>query len=153
MGKGATFTVELPIVQEAFLREEVEPHARKRILVIDDEEEVLRLIIRILEGMRHQVVALARGETTLDKMDKEEYDLIISDVRMPGMGGQELHQQIPKRLPKLAECMIFTTGDTVSDSTRAFLQNVGTPYVTKPFPIEDWGQAIDEVLKREKRSP
>jgi CheY-like chemotaxis protein len=87
--------------------------------------------------MGHQTVALASSEAALDLIDKEEYDVVISDVRMPGIGGQGLYQQVKKRHPELAGRIIFITGDTISDSTYAFLQNVGNPHVGKPFMVED----------------
>jgi two-component system NtrC family sensor kinase len=118
-----------------------------RILVIDDEEEVLKPIVRILERMGHQAVGFQGGETALRSMDLVEYDLIVSDFRMAGMGGPELYQHVRKRWPELADRIIFTTGDTVSHSTRSFLQNVAIPSVTKPFMIEDLQEAIEEVLE------
>jgi two-component system NtrC family sensor kinase len=159
MGKGTAFTVELPILQgppewpdKVPPTEKQVPYTGKRILVIDDEEEVLKLIIRILDRMGHQAVALASTEAALDLIDKEEYDLVISDVRMPGIGGQELYQQVKRRHPELTGRIIFITGDTISDSTYAFLQNVGNPHVTKPFMIEDLQQAVEEVLQREEEA-
>ena len=159
VAKGTTFTVELPIVQRPSDSLEVAGHpgstevlSGKRILVIDDEEGILQVIRRMLEGMGHQVVTLPNAETALDKMDSEEYDLVICDVRMPGIGGQELFQLVKKRKPELAKRIIFTTGDTVSDSTRVFLENTTTPHLSKPFKIEDLEQVIEEVLQRQQKA-
>lgn len=159
VGKGTTFTVELPIVQRPSDSLEVAGHpgstevsSGKRILVIDDEEEILQVVRRMLEGMGHQVVTLPTAETAFDKMDNEEYDLVICDVRMPGIGGQELFQLVRKRNPELAKRIIFTTGDPISNSTRAFLQNTTTPHLSKPFMIEDLEQAIEEVLQQQQKA-
>lgn len=156
-GKGATFTVELPIVQEPpeppqeeRPREEAQPHTGRKILVIDDEERILELISRVLEGLGHQVVTVDGGERAMESMGKERYDLVICDVRMPGMGGQELYRQVKSKHPDLAEHVLFTTGDTVSESTRAFLRSVGTPHISKPFKIEQLQKAIERVLQREE---
>jgi DNA-binding response OmpR family regulator len=100
--------------------------------------------------MKHQPVALTTSEAALGLIGKEKYDVVISDVRMPGIGGQESYQQVKKRDPELAGRIIFITGDTISDATHAFLQNVGNPHVTKPFMIEDLQQAIEDVLRREE---
>lgn len=153
--EGATFTVELPVIQappdwptEAHAPEKAGLYTGGRILLIDDEEEILKLVTRVLNKMGHEVVALTKGETALEHAITEDYDLIISDVKMPGMAGQELYQRVKKERPELIKRIIFITGDTVSDSTRAFLHHVTTPFVTKPFKIEDLQWAIRETLKR-----
>jgi two-component system NtrC family sensor kinase len=158
-GKGATFTVELPIAQapperqrEPETPDEPELHPGKRILLIDDEQEILELITRVLKKMGHQVIAVTEGESALDSIAEEEYDLIVSDVKMPGMAGEELYQLLRTERPGLAKRLIFITGDTVSDSTRAFLQHLDRPYVSKPFKIEDLQQAIRETLERAKQN-
>jgi len=71
---------------------------------------------------------------------------------MSGIGGQELYQQAKRRDPDLARRIIFTTGGTVSDSTRAFPQNIGAPHIPKPFLIEDLQHAIEEVLQRDEKA-
>jgi two-component system NtrC family sensor kinase len=154
VGSGTAFTVELPILEPPVdtLRQpqptkNMGPYPGNRILVVDDEEEILRLISRILQQRGHQVVAVQTAEASLDTLANEEYDVIICDVRMPGMGGQELYLHLRSEHPELLKRLIFTTGDTISSSTRAFLQNVETPYVSKPFPIEDLERAIDEILR------
>jgi two-component system NtrC family sensor kinase len=152
-GEGTVFTVELPIVGQPTDAvgpttnvEAVEAYTGKRILIIDDEEEILEVVCRILERMGHQVVAVDSAETALDHIESEHYDLVLCDVRMPGMGGQGFHRRVKASHPELAQRIVFTTGDTVSSSTRAFLESVGTPYLSKPFMIEDLQRAIDEVL-------
>lgn len=151
--EGTVFTVELPIVghpTDAAARstntEAVEAYTGKRIMIIDDEEEILEVVCRILERMGHQVVAVDSAETALDHIESEHYDLVICDVRMPGIGGQGFHRRVRASHPELAQRIVFTTGDTVSTTTRAFLENVGTPYLSKPFMIEDLQRAIEEVL-------
>jgi len=66
---------------------------------------------------------------------------------MPGMGGQELYRHLRTEHPGLLNRLIFTTGDAVSNPTRAFLQSIQTPCVSKPFRIEDLASAIDEILR------
>jgi two-component system NtrC family sensor kinase len=74
------------------------------------------------------------------------YDLIICDVRMPGLGGKGFYQKVRSTHPELAKRVIFTTGDTLSPSTRAFLESAGTTTVPKPFMIEDLQRAIEDLL-------
>jgi CheY-like chemotaxis protein len=152
-GKGSTFTVELPVAEhslESLVQssdtETSEPPRSKRILIIDDEEEILEVISRILKRMGHEAFAFDSAEKALDRLDSEHYDLIICDVRMPGMGGQGFYQKVSDSKPELARRFIFTTGDTVSSSTAAFLESAGTPCLPKPFMMEDLQRAIEGIL-------
>jgi two-component system NtrC family sensor kinase len=151
--KGAVFTVELPIVahpmdsvQQSSQPEATPTHIGRRILLVDDEVEILEVIARILERMGHLPVAVDSAEKALEKLQRDSYDLIICDVRMPGLGGKGLYQKVRSTHPELAKRVIFTTGDTLSPSTRAFLESAGTPTVPKPFMIEDLQRAIHDLL-------
>jgi two-component system NtrC family sensor kinase len=155
--EGTTFIVELPIVERPGGdvprlndTDTLEGQSSKRMMVIDDEEEILEVVGRILERLGHRVVTVDSAETALDKIASQHYDLVICDVRMPGIGGQGLYQSLRANHPDLAKRVIFTTGDTVSRTTRAFLENVGTPYLSKPFMIEDLQRAIEEVMGNEQ---
>jgi two-component system NtrC family sensor kinase len=154
VGSGTTFTVELPILEHSVdapahpqPAEIMGSHSGNRILVVDDEEEILGLVTRVLQQMGHETATAPTAEAALDALAKQEYDMIICDVRMPGMGGQQLYQLLRKENPALLKRLIFTTGDTISNSTRAFLQNVETPHVSKPFTIGDLQRAIEQVLR------
>jgi two-component system NtrC family sensor kinase len=157
--KGTTFIVELPIIErpagdvpQTNNTDTLESQEAKRMMVIDDEEEILEVVGRILERLGHQVVTVDSAETALDKIARQHYDLVICDVRMPGIGGQGLYQRLRSSHPDLARRIIFTTGDTVSRTTRAFLENVGTPYLSKPFMIEDLQRAMEEVMGNDQGS-
>ena len=69
----------------------------------------------------------------MTRLDETNYDLIVCDVRMPGMSGLEIFQQTQKQNPELANSLIFITGDTVSPNTRRLLDETGAPYLAKPF--------------------
>ena len=152
-GKGTTFTVELPIISNPLASEEDSAeaassgaHQRRRIFLVDDEEEILEVVGRILESMGHQTIALSSAEQALERLKSEDCDLIICDVRMPGLGGQGFYQQITTTHPDLAKRIIFTTGDTLSSTTRVFLDSADTPHVSKPFLIEELQQAMEAIL-------
>ncbi len=154
VGSGSSFTVELPILEppvdaaaQAQPTEFMRRHSGNKVLVVDDEEEILGLVSRVLQQMGHETVTVTTAEAALDTLAEREYDMIICDVRMPGMGGQQLYQFLRKENPELLKRLIFTTGDTISSSTRAFLQNVETAYVSKPFTIGDLQRAVEQVLK------
>jgi signal transduction histidine kinase len=137
--RGATFVVELPLDgEEPGLHEEdlkLEPirYQGLSILVIDDEPEIVLLLQRILEGEGYDVVAVNGGHEALEALSRGSYDLAICDLKMPGIGGRDIFDYVTEHQPELADRMIFTTGDTVSSDSWAFLQETQQPFISKPF--------------------
>jgi two-component system NtrC family sensor kinase len=105
----------------------------RRILVIDDEEPVITLISEILSMDGHSVTPAFNGAEALALLQAQEFNLIISDVRMPAVGGPTFFEILQTTRPDLLPQVIFVTGDTVSPSTQNFLQQAGRPMLTKPF--------------------
>jgi signal transduction histidine kinase len=153
-GHGATFTVELPIVQSDVAPEEREDELAaplitgesKRILVVDDEKSILDLVERILTQDGHQVDVASRGDEALDYVSEREYDLIITDIRMPGIDGRELYRRVREMNRDLARTMVFITGDTVGVETRQFIQRVSNPVLVKPFKMRELREAVERAL-------
>jgi signal transduction histidine kinase/ActR/RegA family two-component response regulator len=157
VGKGTTLIIELPIVTGVAARVEAErPVAEKvepgRVLVVDDELFIRELVQDVLAGRGHLVDAVDGGLAALEKIKTGNYDLIISDLKMPELDGQELFARIKAEHPDLARRVIFISGDTVSSETQAFLEAAGQPYVLKPFKVKD---LVDEAegLMESRRGP
>jgi two-component system NtrC family sensor kinase len=153
LGEGSTFIVELPIVGHPVCspgetpdQAETDLQPNRTILLIDDEEGILEVFGRMLNRMGHKAVAVTSAEIALDKLEKEDYDLIICDVKMPGLDGQGFYHQLREAKPELAKRVIFATGDTLSPATRAFLDSADTPHVSKPFKMEDLQKAIEDII-------
>ena len=154
---GATFVIELPLVKEE------EPEAEKlasplspvaappsRILVVDDEESVRALFRRLLRQEGHEVHLAASGVEALQALARASYDLIICDVKMPGMDGKALYYRVMELYPELAPRILFITGDVIATDTQQFLDETGNPYVSKPFEINQFLQVVQEALKIQK---
>jgi PAS domain S-box-containing protein len=138
-GKGATFVVELPVVskseQLAFeeTSQELQSEKKARILVVDDESVIRTLITRVLENEGHEVNAVDSGEKALDLIKSNRYNLILLDIKMPGIGGIELYKRIKEIADSLANRIVFITGDVMGDDTQKFLMKTKAPYIMKPF--------------------
>ncbi len=153
-GPGTRFVIELPVKAEAAVSS-VEPLAedgfplpgQKLILVVEDEPEVANLVSRVLVREGHHVHTATDGRTALRRLKQTHYDLIISDLKMPGMGGEELYQCVQEFDPALVERMMFFTGDTVNRQSLAFLRETGSVYLTKPFHVDELMNAVREALQ------
>ncbi|MEL6235148.1 MAG: PAS-domain containing protein [Pseudomonadota bacterium] len=104
---------------------------RHKVLVIDDEPGVAELIGGILSADGYRVDTALSGEAALDLLPGA-YDLVLSDLNMPGMGGRALYAKIKERWPDLAYRLGFITGDTMSPDAEAFLAQAGRPTLEKP---------------------
>jgi signal transduction histidine kinase/ActR/RegA family two-component response regulator len=153
-GKGATFTVELLVVCEAAKKTEPRPasqdaaHRKTRILVVDDEPSVCRLLQRLLEEAGHQVDAAPDGRTALERIARQRYGLILLDVRMPEMSGMEVYEKAREIAASVAERIIFLTGDIMAPELQSLLARTGAPFLTKPFQTQELLQTLSLHLDR-----
>jgi len=83
----------------------------------------------------------------MEKLLTADYDVIITDYKMPQMSGRELYQWIKENRPHLDQRIIFITGDTVSADTRTFFEKHGSLYLAKPFKIEEVKEVIQQTLE------
>jgi len=160
LGRGTTFVVEIPIIdvpavaQDPSPSEPKQPHSytKLKILAVDDERSVTMLLSRALSAQGHDVDTANDGAEALRKVFLNEYDAILLDVRMPGLGGSEVFRSIEVLRPDLAGRVLFITGDTVSPDTRTFLEQTRVEVLHKPFSLEELRRSMDKfaVLKEQR---
>ena len=102
-----------------------------RVLVVDDEPEILALLTDILEDF--DVSGALDGRSALARLQEERFDAVICDLMMPVMTGMELYNKAVAMDPELAERFVFLTGGAFTDSARSFLEREGPLCMTKPF--------------------
>jgi len=158
-GEGSTFVIELPIIarlrEEPSLAPELMPQALqfenlvrdRHILVVDDEKYILDFFVEVFQMFPMQVDTASNGRAAMEKMQLTDYDLIITDFKMPQMSGKELFGWIKENQPRLAKRIIFVTGDTVSPETRSFFEETANRYLAKPFKIEEVKEVIQQTLE------
>jgi DNA-binding response OmpR family regulator len=118
----------------------------KRILLVDDEEQILECTRILLENQSFQVTTAENGEKARNMLDLGKFDVIITDLRMPGdIDGKALYHLILKEKPDLAPKMIFITGDTLDAETESFLEKIPNRCVKKPFTGEELLNSIAAV--------
>jgi len=115
--------------------------------VVDDEPHILHYMRATLEAWGHIPVVAGDGEEALSLASSEQFDLIISDLRMPRYGGREFYEELTRRNPAVAARLIFSTGDTVRGDTLAFLETLDRPYLHKPFSLAELRTLLADVVQ------
>jgi len=107
--------------------------ARRRVLVVDDEPELAQTLAGLLKGEGFDVSIAVGGAAAIEQLRDGEFDLVLSDLRMPGVDGPELFAWVRAEKPDMAERIGFVTGDTLGPAAVHFLKEAGRPYIEKPF--------------------
>jgi len=152
VGKGSSFVVKLPVGGSGESRDikaiddgDMEPEARGRILVVDDEAPLRATLKRMLRG--HQVVEAANGEQARQILEQDqEYDVILCDMMMPRMSGVDVHKWLAGAYPRLADRLIFVTGGAFTPRAREYLAKVDNLRLEKPFDARSLRRIIRERL-------
>ena len=118
--------------------------------MVDDEPEIAEILAELLGADGHRVEIAASGREALEKLDAAEFDLIVSDLRMPDIDGPGLYRRLESEQPRLLERMVFITGDTLGLGVDEFIEKSGRPCIEKPFTPEDVRAAVEEVLRAAK---
>jgi len=119
------------------------PEARgARLLVVDDDPDMLRLLSMRLSSSGYQVTAVTSAESALTQLEIEHPQLVLSDVRLPGRDGLALFDEIRKRHPTLP-VILLTAHGTIPDAVEATARGVFT-YLTKPY---DGRELLDKIAQ------
>jgi len=161
-GHGATFTVALP--RDARTRQRTtpapmpvplearQPEGALSVLLIDDEEGLRRAVVSFLTRRGMHIIAVEDGGDALRVLRRERFDVIVSDVRMPGMSGGEFLERLRREHPTMVNRLIFTTGDTFATDTSSLLRDAGVPSLVKPYDFAKLESVLHEVAEAAKTS-
>ncbi|MQY77379.1 MAG: response regulator, partial [Spirochaeta sp.] len=158
-GEETRFIIEIPV-------EDLSPNSEKakekktnwnlpgiRILAVDDEASILKYITRAFESAGSIVDAAENGNIAMALLAENEYDLVISDLRMPGIDGWKLFDWVKQNKPQIVKKLIFITGDIINSDVSTFFKNADLLYLRKPFGIEDLKKIVETSLEKQKESP
>lgn len=123
-----------------------EPARTTRVLVVDDEEVIRRTLERALSRAGFVVGTAASAGEALERLRSDGADLLLSDVRMPGMSGIELVPAALEVDPDLAVVMLSAANDATTASL--CIQRGAMDYITKPFDLADVTRAVQRALQR-----
>jgi CheY-like chemotaxis protein len=127
-------------------QESVHPQPLKAVLVVDDDKQLASALEWILADENYLVDVAHDGEEALLKVKVHEYDVIICDLLMPRLRGDEFYFQATDLRPALADRFIFITGFAADLDNQQFLSDQGQRHLIKPFPINELIDAVKELL-------
>ena len=151
---GARFVIRLPPIRahepvatpvQPPTQEEPDTGAGVNVLFVDDEPSLRRVAQRYLARLGHHVELAANGEEALQLLKTRRFDVIVTDLRMPGLGGEELYERLGGLRVPLQERFLFMSGDIVNEKTRRFLASTGRPYLHKPFELKRLASLIRTI--------
>jgi len=118
----------------------------KAILVVDDDKQLASALQWILADQNFLVDVAFDGKEALLKLSVNQYDLVICDLIMPGVRGDEFYLKARDARPDLADRFIFITGFGTDPRIHAFLARHEVKYLLKPFPVEGLIRCVKEAL-------
>lgn len=122
----------------------------RQALVIDDEASIRLALRRFLTRDGWRVEEAEDGRIALNKLTegpagRPHYDLLICDLRMPGVSGTELYDWLRANRPELIPRLIVATGDAVSPDAADFVQRTACPVLQKPFELSELRALVGRV--------
>jgi len=156
-GGGTAFMLKLPGAAFAATDDSAETQspadsAGRHILIVDDEPDVADMLGDILTAAGHRIETADSGRTALKYLHEHDFDLIVSDLRMPDLDGPGLYEELQKTQPTLCARMVFVTGDTLGEAAKRFLTQAERPVIEKPFVPDDVRAVVNRELEQAKAS-
>ncbi len=158
VGKGTTFRVALPIAGRLGSQAPQPPREaptnlrRGRILVVDDEELILRAVARILSKEHDIVVTQVASDALAMCSNGDTFDLILCDLMMPDMTGMDLYLELARVAPGQQERLVFLTGGAFTPKARDFLAVTPVEHIEKPFEASNLRAFVQRYLRAQSAS-
>jgi CheY-like chemotaxis protein len=123
--------------------------------VIDDEESIRRALRRYFERRGWAVDESPDGADALVKLLRRDavvlYDVVLCDLKMPGVTGPDLFHRLQREAPLMMERLVLSTGDVSAPDVADFLATVGVPVLEKPFELHTLEEIADRVRRETTR--
>ena len=155
LGRGASFFVELPVGGTSHFADVTasragqtsdEPARGGAILIVEDEAALAAAVTDALQDAGYVATHAADGEEALALVKRQSFDLVICDLKMPRLDGQQFHALLAEAAPELSKRVIFVTGDVAGTQAERFLEQSGCRWLEKPFRLADLLKAVREGL-------
>ena len=119
----------------------------RNILVVEDEPSITIVCQRVLSSERFEVDIASNGKVAQDMIQEKRYDYFLFDIKMPILDGKALYYWLKNKYPRLAERVIFMTGESMGVETQSFLRETGVAFLIKPFTLGELQAKLREFFK------
>lgn len=119
-----------------------------KILIIDDEKSIIDLLTIVFKKEGYSVLSSLSAPRGIDLIDKEDFDLILTDIKLPQMSGMDILRHVMDKTPNTPVIMITAYG-TLKQAVEAF-KNGAVDYIVKPFDIEELKIIVAQGLEKRK---
>ncbi len=150
---GALFQVTLPVVsgtENTAPAQQPTPATSDAVwvLIVDDEEDLAEMIEDMLRSRGHHATVATGGHAALALLQEQTFDVILSDLNLPDLNGQEFYACLQRDYPEYVEKIAFVTGDTLGASAQQFLAEGSKPHIEKPFTPNDIRELVITIAQR-----
>jgi PAS domain S-box-containing protein len=121
-----------------------------KILVLDDEKGMADMLGEMLGLLGYVPTVCSVPAQALELIEQQDFDLVISDFRMPGLNGQQFYEILAQSKPELLPRIVFLTGDIVNETTLEFIKSTGNPHIAKPFTLATVEAVIAEAVQSDR---
>jgi CheY-like chemotaxis protein len=145
-GKGSAFAVHLRAAEATRPEEAARRSDRLAVLLVDDEEQILRTTGRLLTALGYQVLRARSGREAIDLYRDRgaEIAVVILDLVMPGLSGRETFEALRQIQPALR--ILLSSGYSLDGQAAELLQSPGTVFIQKPYSLDSLSQGLQKLL-------
>ena len=118
--------------------------SKNHVLVVDDDQAICDIVSRMLERLGHQPVAVSSGESAVDACQRDDFDLVLLDVAMPKMSGQQVYEALRGAEEDLP--VVFMTGYRTEELADTLSDDDAVGFLAKPFPLAELRTTMDSLL-------
>src|SRR3989304_4097091 len=126
----------------------MESDGQARILVVDDEEMIREMLFDVLSQAGYTVKTAKDGSDAIAQIENEPFEIVITDLKMPGMSGMELLQRVQKINPDI--CVLIITAYSTIESAVGAMKQGAYDYICKPFELEEMKVVVEKAVERQR---
>ena len=121
---------------------------RAHLLIVEADEANRTVMYKLFDRLGHRVTTVTNGLDAFEVLRQGGVDCVLSDLRLPYVGGRTLFEQVEEKLPHLASRFVFVTGDYTDPEARQFLEHTGQPVIGKPYDVAVLLGVVAEMVEK-----
>jgi len=118
--------------------------SKNQVLVVDDDRRICELVSRMLERLGHEPIVVRSGKSAVDECERRNFDLILLDLEMPEMNGQQVFETLRDKEADLP--VVFMTGYRTEELATSIGPDRAVGFLAKPFPLDKLRTTMESLL-------